>query len=889
MKPTWILPLDAEEATLGTAGGKGANLALLAAQGFPVPGGFIVTTAAYHAYVAANDLAAFILSAIDNLRVGDPAALQAASEAIRARFAAGALSPDLATALCQAYAGLGRPAVAVRSSATAEDLPEMSFAGQQDTYLNVVGDEALLEAIVNCWSSLWTARAIGYRARNDIPQEDLALAVVVQEMVPSEASGVLFTANPLNGKRTEMVIEATLGLGEALVSGQVEPDHYLVEASSGHFLDKTLGAKALVIRSQTGGGTIAQAEDAAGCQALPDAAIEKLVGLGRQVTEFLDAPQDVEWGWAGGQLYLLQSRPITSLFPLPAGLAPEPLQVLLSFGAVQGLLGPMTPLGQDAARSIFAGAGKLFDYRLTWQTQNTISSAAQRLFINFTGLVRHRTLRRVFRLFLEAAEPGASQAMAPLWDDPRLQPTEGMNLHMLRRIVPFFGPILVRLIHSLLQPDASRTRFQRQLEARMAAFETRMGSKTTLPERVALIQETLDTAFCFLLPRFIPRFGAGMISLVMLNRLAASLPGKDHDVLVMTRGLPHNVTTEMDLALWEAAERIKTDSEAALHFQQAEAQALAADYLADGLSEKAQAAVAEFLRRYGMRGLGEIDLGRPRWREEPTPIMQVLQSYLQIKDADQAPDATFARGSAAAQAAIQHLRESVQQTKGGRIKARLVRWAGKRLQALGGLRESPKFWAVRMMGVARAALLERGQELAEKGVLTRPDDLFFLHLDDLEALAAGQERDWIALVRERRQTYAREQRRQQIPRLLLSDGQAFYEGVTAPAEEKANVLTGSPVSPGVTEGVVHVILDPHGAQLAPGEILVCPGTDPAWTPLFLVAGGLIMEVGGLMTHGSVVAREYGIPAVVGVSQATSRLKTGQRVQVDGTTGKVIIQ
>jgi pyruvate,water dikinase len=269
-------------------------------------------------------------------------------------------------------------------------------------------------------------------------------------------------------------------------------------------------------------------------------------------------------------------------------------------------------------------------------------------------------------------------------------------------------------------------------------------------------------------------------------------------------------------------------------------------------------------------------------------VLHVLQSYLQIDDPEQAPDAAFARGAAAAEVAVERLVEGLQATKWGWFKARLARWAARRVRALAGLRESPKFWAVRMMGLVRAALLDSGGELVSADTLDRPEDLFFLQLSELEALAVGEVRDWKALARQRRQLFAREMRRRQVPRLLLSDGQAFYEGVAPSADVGGGVLAGSPVSPGTAEGQVRVVLDPRTAQLVPGEILVCPATDPAWTPLFLAASGLVMEVGGLMTHGSVVAREYGIPAVVGVSQATNRLETGWRVRVDGTTGQVII-
>jgi phosphohistidine swiveling domain-containing protein len=888
MEAAWTLALDTEGVPIEIAGGKGANLAQLDVHGFPVPPGFLIITAAYHAYLDENGLQDLIRSTVGTMPADDPAALETASRTIRSRFAAGHLPAGMAKAVLAAYAALGQRAVAVRSSATVEDLPGTSFAGQQDTYLNVVGDEALMQAVVNCWSSLWTARAIGYRARHGIPHTDLALAVVVQAMVSSEASGVLFTANPLNGRRTEMVIEATLGLGEGLVSGQVEPDRYVVAADKGQIQSRTLGAKAMSIRSRAGGGTDAVAEDAADRSAVPDAVVHELAQLGREVATFFGTPQDIEWAWAGDRLHLLQVRPITALFPLPSDMAPEPLQVLFSFGAVQGILGPMTPLGQDMIQAVFAGAARLFGYRLTVQTQRIVSVAAERLFINVTRLVRNRVGQRLVEFAASQIEPGTTQALEGLLSDPRLAVTGGLSLGALRRIIPFAAPILARLVLCLARPDAERVRFQRQAEARVAHFQERMAATTTLAERVALTEEMVDQAFRFVLPQFIPRFGASMACLNLLNHLAAGLPSSGDDILVLTRGLPHNVTTEMDLALWDTARCIKADPQASACFQQLAPGALAADYMAARLPQPAQAAVDAFLRHYGARGLGEIDLGRPRWREDPTPVMQMLLNYLQIEDGEQAPDAVFARGADAAEAGICRLAEDARRARGGWFKARLVRWAGRRLRALGGLREAPKFWAIRMMGIARAALLTSGQEIATTGRLAAPEDIFFLHLPELKALAGGEHQDWLTVVRSRQAVYTREQQRPQIPRLLLSDGQAFYSGIASPPPDGANALAGSPVSPGVAEGTVHVVLDPQGAKLAPGEILVCPGTDPAWTPLFLVAAGLVTEIGGLMTHGSVVAREYGIPAVVGVSHATTRLKTGQQVRVDGTKGQVIL-
>jgi pyruvate,water dikinase len=875
--------------SLAIAGGKGANLGRLLEAGFSVPGGFIITTRAYHAYVSSNNLEDWILETARSARPDDPATLDEASRAIRARFDEGVMPPMLADAIGHAYASIGRPHVAVRSSATTEDLPEASFAGQQETFLNVTGNGALLEAVVRCWSSLWTARAIAYRTRNQIEHHGAVLAVVVQEMVASETAGVLFTANPLTGKRTETVIDATFGLGEALVSGQVEPDHYVVNPTDGRILSKTLGAKAVAIRAKPDGGTVTRTEGAAGRQALPDGAIIELSSLGQRVARLFGVPQDIEWAWAGGKIFLLQSRPITSLFPVPDGMVPEPLQVLVSFGASQGMLDPMTPLGRDVLRRIPVNVAKLIGQDATLVLQRFFAVSGERLFINVTGALRQHHSRNLIRAALKMIEPGSGQALEQLLVDPALAPARTrIKLRTVARLVPLLVRIIGNIGYNLVWPAAGRERTQRRIEAVVKLFQVKSAAAATLADRVALCEAVVGGWVRRVLPVLMPGPIAGLGALRLLHYLAAELPHAEQAVLKTTRGLPHNVTTEMDLALWRTAGVIRADTAAAAHFRQADVATLATETLTGQLPAAAQAAILDFLRRYGMRGVAEIDLGRPRWREGPTPLIQVLQSYLRIVDPDHAPDVVFERAAASSEVTIATLVKAVGRIRHGWLKSRVLRWAAHRMRALAGLRESPKFTFIRLLGILRESLLAGARELVAAGVLTRPDDIFFLRLEEVQTLATGERRDWRTLIAERRAAYAREKRRRQVPRLLLSDGRAFFDGVAKPGDEAGATIAGSPVSPGVAEGIVHVVLDPHGTQLAPGEILVCRGTDPAWTPLFLAAAGLVMEVGGLMTHGSVVAREYGIPAVVGVHQATLRLKTGQRVRVDGTRGRITI-
>ncbi len=875
---------------LPVAGGKGANLGALLKAGLPVPTGFCITTDGYRAFVAANHLDADLRQILDATRMDDPISLDTASDQIRASFRSGQIPPTLSAEIRQAYHTLYNqpPAVAVRSSATAEDLPDLSFAGQQDTYLNILGEESLLDAVMRCWGSLWTARAIGYRARNSIPHDNVALAVIVQQMVQSEVSGVLFTANPLTGKRSETVIDATFGLGEALVSGKVEPDHYVVDAAGGHILSKTLGAKALIIQGQTGGGTVTVEQDESRRQALTDEHILALTRLGQQAAAYFGTPQDLEWALADGQMYIVQSRPITSLYPLPKNVAAEPLEVMLFFGSWQGMLDPFTPLGQDIFSYIVSGISGLFNVKVKPEKQRVLLTAGDRLYINITGLLHNSVGRRVTDVFVSSFDPVSGRIIKELLADTRFKVTDGISLRTLLRLICGIWPFAQNVIFNLLFPRRGRMRIQRLIEKTYAELIEQFGGPLSLTELVTLIIDSSQGMIKTMMPPLVAGVASGQgISLEALTRMSSEVPQGPALVMDLTRGLSYNVTTEMDLALWETARVLRAEPEIADRFNIRDTVELVSDYNNGKLPQTAQSAIAHFLEKYGMRGVGEIDLGRPRWNEDPTPIFRVLKSYLQIDEA-KSPDVFFRRGVEKARQSGNQLIAAIAATSGGRFKAMQARSMIQRFHELGGLRESPKFAIVQRMGIFRKALLASGHKLVEQGVLNKEDDVFFLQMSELKALGNGEKWEWQALIDERRAVYQRELRRKRSPRIMLSDGTAYYDAITAGVAEDENTLSGSPVSAGVVEGVVHVIFDPHEVQLVPGEILVCPATDPAWTPLFLSAGGLVMEVGGMMTHGSVVAREYGIPAVVGVSKATTRLKTGQRVRVDGSSGKVII-
>jgi rifampicin phosphotransferase len=886
---------------LHLAGGKGANLGELLRSGERVPAGFCVVTAGYRAFVQTNGLGPEILRLSSSAKSGDPASLESASAAIRALFARGRMPRDVDAEIRAAYAQLGTllargsgaadPPVAVRSSATAEDLPDTSFAGQQDTYLNIVGEEALLNGVRRCWASLWTARAIGYRERNRIDENDVALAVVVQAMVASETAGVLFTANPLTGKRRETVIDASLGLGEALVSGKVEPDHYVIDG--GRILQKTLGSKSISIRGRPGGGTLTVNESAAGRQALADGQIGDLERLGRRVEAHFGSPQDIEWGFSDGELFVLQSRPITSLFPLPGQMDGD-FHMFFSLAAIQGMFAPFTPLGADGFHLMAAAFANYFGLRRTPYTQRAVFEAAGRLWLNFTPLFRSALGRKLLEVVISFIDPASRDALDALLDDPRLAMAGRMKARTRWAFIRMFSRVIPRMLFNVASPRRGRTRLLRDVESIAAGVAARHARARNLQERIAAFEQSANRMPPVFFSSFIPAVASGVMPTQLLRALCAGLPDAERLIMELTRGLPHNVTTEMDLVLWDTARAIGADPAARASFIDADAANISARYMAGGLPRAAQEALGGFLDRYGMRGLGEIDLGRPRWRDEPVSLIQAVSSYLRIVVDAAAPDRVFQKGAASAEAAGAKLAAMLAAQPGGKRKARRARFLIRRVRELGGLRETPKFAAVKALTAQREGLLASGTELAGSGLIEKPDDVFFLRLVDLKLIARGDSHgetpDWKALVRGRRAEHERELRRGAVPRILLSDGTAFHGGLAAveTGAEGAEAVRGSAVSPGVAEGAVRVVLDPRGAELAPGEILVCPGTDPAWTPLFLAAAGLVMEVGGMMTHGSVVAREYGIPAVVGVSRATTRFSTGMRVRVDGNSGSVTI-
>lgn len=903
---------------LPLVGGKAANLGVLTAAGLPVPPGLCVTTEAYRRVTGQAGLED-VLHALAGTPPTDTGALNRLAARARELVLSAPVPDDIADAVRRSAHG----PVAVRSSATAEDLPHASFAGQQDTYLNVIGPDAVLDAVRRCWASLWTDRAVAYRAAGGTDHRTVLLAVVIQEMVQSEVAGVMFTANPVTGRRREAVIDASPGLGEAVVSGAVNPDHFVVDLATGRITERRLGDKRLAVRSLPQGG-VEHVETAMDRACLTDAQIRALAELGRRVEDHYGAPQDTEWAVdAGGTLWLTQARPITTLFPIPRHLPAPPARgtaraagtsavvpsggreqegtrVYFSMSVAQGIYAPITPMGISAFRLLSSAGAAVAGAPVANRPEGApqFAEAAGRMFLDVTGIVRSRAGRAILPRVLDMMEARSAVVLRGLFDDPRLSVTQRSlrpTLRRVRRIATRYH-LPSRAAQALLSPAAARRRVARlgeELRARLAS-----PAEATPAQRLDRVERMLGEQAITLLPRMAPVPAAGFALFGLAYRLLGDHAGPG-DLTTVLRGLPHNVTTEMDLALWRLAERIRADASTTALLLATPAAELAERFHDGTLPAVAQRGLGEFLSVYGVRAVAEIDLGVPRWSEDPTHIIGVLANYLRLKDPALAPDALFARGAAEAALMIKTLSSRV-----GGVRGRVVRFALGRARALGGLRELPKFFMVTVLAAMRAELKTVGAELTALGLLDSPDDVFFLTFEELRAAVSAalpptcetppagsgaasppDPAGLRALVAARREEAERERRRRHLPRILLSDGTEPEAVATAAPVEGA--LTGTPASAGTVTGVARVVLDPVGAHLEPGEILVCPSTDPGWTPLFLTAGGLVMEMGGANSHGAVVAREYGIPAVVGVAHATEHIANGHEITVDGTSGTVV--
>lgn len=839
-----------DETWIPLTGAKAARLGALARiDGVRVPEGVCVTTGAYRHALAHTPRADALLRDLARLGPDDHDAVRAVTAELRAALAEAPLPDGLAKALTEALAPHGEDAAwAVRSSATAEDLPSASFAGQLDSRLGVVGADEVLRQVRQCWASLFTERAVAYRRRQGVDDRAALMGVIVQRMVPAEVSGVLFTADPVSGLRTTSVIEAVPGLGEDLVAGRAEPE--LTRVRDGAVVDRT-----------PPGGRDPRDPS---LPLLPDARAVRLAALGRRIEAEFGAPQDIEWCWADGTFHVVQSRPVTTLFPVPDAPDDAP-RVYVSVGHQQMMTDAMRPLGRSL-------------WRLTAMTPMT--EAGGRLFVDVTARLAAPAGRAALLEVMGRGDPLVRDALEtvlaredflpPLPEPAGQAPSAGQ--------APAAAP-------GYPEPDEGTVdRLVERCRAGLAALEQGIRGRTGADLFAYLREAFAEHRRELTDPESMGVLMAGMQAGQWLRDRLGEWLGEPEAADTLTLSLPGNVTARMGLDLLDVADVIRPHPEVVAHLERAgDADLLPGLSALDGGPE-ARAALEHWLERYGMRCAGEIDVTRPRWRENPTALVPLLLDHVRHARPGEARrrfEDGLRRAREKRDDVLARLRESPDGEARAAETARMI----DRVRAFGGYREYPKYQIVSRYFVYRRALWEEAGRLVRAGVLADPDDIAYLTFEELEETARTGHADPDLLRRRKDEHRVFEQLAP--PRVLTSDGQALH-GTYRRDDVPEGALAGVPVSAGTVEGRARVVHDMTGAELEPGDILVTRFTDPSWTPLFVAAGGLVTEVGGQMTHGAVIAREYGLPAVVGVTGATERIPDGVRVRVHGAEGWVEI-
>lgn len=833
---------------IGVAGGKGAGLGeLLRMQGIRVPPGFCVTTRAFTRVVEAAPEVETVLAELAGVAPDDREGLAALAGGLREAVEALPVPDDLAAAIGEALDALVPDTpVAVRSSATAEDLPTASFAGQQDSFLGVVGADAVVDHVRRCWASLYTDRAVAYRAHGGIDHRSARMAVVVQTLVDARAAGVLFTADPTTGNRFVTAVEAVPGLGEALVAGRVTPDSWRVRDGE------------VVARERS-----AERDD----PAVTDAEVLQLTALGRRIEAHFGAPQDVEWCLDDEGPAVVQSRPITTLFPVPE-VDDDATHVFVSVGHQQMMTEPMTPLGLSV-------------WQLT--AMRPMYVAAGRLFVDVAENLASPALRPAIIGGLGKSDPLIGDALQTLVDRPGFLPPPPVDDG---------GPLPIPGAPGappMIDPDPELVvRLVERTEASLAATAEAIADKTG-PELFAYILDDLPEMRSRLAnPESLPVILTGMEAAFWLNDHLGDWLGEVNVVDALSQSAPGNVTAEMGLALLDVADVVRANPDVvALLHDVAEA---GDDGFLDRLpavagGEDAAAAIRDYLDRYGMRCVGEIDITRTRWSEQPSTLVPLILANVENFTAGE-HERRVAEGLRVATEKEHEVLARLRALPDGEAKAAETKAMIDRVRVFAGYREYPKYRLISRYWIYKQALLAEAHRLVAAGVVDAPDDVYFLTFEEFAETTRTREVDR-DLIRQRREDF-RSFAALTPPRVMTSEGETL-NGSYHRDDVPDGALAGLAVSAGVVEGRARVILDVGDAHdLEPGDILVTNGTDPSWSPVFVAVAALVTEVGGLMTHGAVVAREYGLPAVVGVEGATHRIEDGRHLRVDGTRGWVEI-
>ncbi|MFP3887939.1 phosphoenolpyruvate synthase [Priestia filamentosa] len=861
---------EIDKTQLLLVGGKGLNLGKLSqVHGIQVPEGFCVTTEAYQKALEQNEAFHALLDQLTLLKVEDRVQVREISRKIRKIIMEVEIPSDVVKAVAHYLSQFGdEHAYAVRSSATAEDLPHASFAGQQDTYLNIIGKEAILQHISKCWASLFTDRAVIYRMQNGFDHSQVYLSVVIQRMVFPQASGILFTADPITSNRKLLSIDASFGLGEALVSGLVSADCYKVQKEE--IVDKRIATKKLAIYGRKKGGTETKQidPDQQKTQTLTEQQILELARIGRQIEAYFGYPQDIEWCLVDDTFYIVQSRPITTLYPIPEA-NDEENHVYVSVGHQQMMTDPMKPLGLSfwlltTPAPMRKAGGRLF----VDVTQNLTSPASREILLN--GMEKHDPLlKNALMTIIERRD-----FIKPLSNDEKEQSSsiskKGMPTADFQAQIENNPTIVSDLIKS------SET----SIEMLRQNIQMKSG-----PDLFNFILEDIQELKKILFnPQSSSVFRAAMDASSWINEKMNEWLGEKNVADTLSQSVPNNITSEMGLALLDVADVIRPYPEVIDYLQHVKDDNFLDKLVKIDGGQETQDAIMAYLNKYGMRCAGEIDITKTRWSEKPITLVSMILNN--IKNFE--PNASyrkFEQGRRVAFKKEQELLDRLKQLPDGEQKAKETKRMIDLIRNFIGYREYPKYGMVNRYFVYKQALLKEAEQLVQEGVIHKKEDIYYLTFEEFHEVVRTNKLDY-GIISKRKDEYKLYEKLT-LPRVITSDGEIIigeYKRENLPSE----AIVGLPVSSGVIEGKARVILNMEDADLEDGDILVTTFTDPSWTPLFVSIKGLVTEVGGLMTHGAVIAREYGLPAVVGVENATKLIKDGQRIRINGTDGYIEI-
>ncbi|MDQ0198975.1 phosphoenolpyruvate synthase [Neobacillus ginsengisoli] len=865
MKPYVLEFREIDKTRQMVVGGKGMNLGECSRiEGILVPEGFCVTTEAYKRVIGKNEELHQLLDQLAVQKVNERERISEISRKIRELIEGIEIEKGIEEDINRCLLTFGfEHAYAVRSSATAEDLPFASFAGQHDTYLNIIGRDAILRHISKCWASLFTDRAVIYRIQNGFDHSQVYLSVIVQRMVFPQASGILFTADPITSNRKLLSIDASFGLGEALVSGLVSADCYKVQEEE--IVDKMIATKKLAIYGLKEGGTETQQidPDQQKTQTLTEQQILQLARTGRQIEAYFGCPQDIEWCLVDDTFYIVQSRPITTLYPIPEANDQEN-HVYVSVGHQQMMTDPMKPLG-------------LSFFLLT--TPAPMRKAGGRLFVDVTHRLASPDSRKNLLNAMGQHDPLSKDALMTIVEregfikslpnDENAPSPSRNNADMLAEIEN--DPTIVS---DLIKSS------QTSIEELKQNIQTKSGSDLFdfILEDIQQLKKILFN------PQSSGVFMAAMDASSWINKKMEKWLGEKNVADTLSQSVPNNITSEMGLALLDVADVIRPYPEVIDYLQHVKDDNFLNELVKFEGGQKTRDAIYSYLNKYGMRCAGEIDITRSRWSEKPTTLVPLI--LINIKNFEpNASNRKFEQGRHVALKKEQELLDRLKQLPDGKQKAKETKRMISIIRNFIGYREYPKYGMINRYFVYKQALLKEAEQLVQANVIHEKEDIYYLTFEELREVVRTNQLDY-KIISKRKDEYKLYEKLTP-PRVITSDGE-IIAGEYKRENLLAEAIVGLPVSSGVIEGRARVILNMEDADLEDGDILVTSFTDPSWTPLFVSIKGLVTEVGGLMTHGAVIAREYGLPAVVGVENATKLIKDGQRIRVNGTEGYIEI-